>query len=1108
MPEKKTTSHTVQAEFTALYRNTVVITLIWILFIVCTVLWTISHEYNHTIEMATNEARATFNKDLALRFWATSHGGVYVTPSDRTPPNPYLRNMQDRDVQTTSGKALTLMNPAYILRQAMEDYESLYGIKGSLASLKALNPKNAPDDWQHKALIAFDSGTKEVSEIIEVNGKEHLRLMRPLVTKEGCLKCHTHQGYQVGDIQGGFSVSVPMEPYFAVLQEQIGTYILINGFVLLIGLLSIGFVSYRTKQRIIERRQAEQTIKQMNLELEQLVKERTSELVETNEIKELFHSLVLNIPGIVYRCACDDGWTMQLMSDAVEEIAGYPASDFIDNRVRTYESIIHQDDTHIVRKTALGAVERKEPFEIEYRIVKSDGEIRWVYEKGRAAFDDKGRVLWLDGAIFDITERKNVEAELQAHRENLEKLVDDRTVELKKSEDALRIRNQISNIFLTTPDKEIYGEVLQVVLKALESPYGTFAYIDENGDRVVPSMTRDIWDECKMSNKSLFFPRKEWRDSLLWVRCILEKKTLTSSGPFRIPEGHLGLSRAVATPIIHRGEVIGNLMVGDKATDYDENDIKNIEAIADYTAPILYARLQQERGEAKRKQAVESLKQNQFYLAKAQELGHIGTWELDLLQNRLVWTDENCRIFGVPVGTVVNYEIFLEIVHPDDRQYVDREWKAALQRKPYEIEHRIVVDGTVKWVREKADVEFDTDGKPVNAIGFTQDVTERKQLEERLMQSQKMESIGTLAGGVAHEFNNILGGITGYTEIAIDDVAEGGPVAESLEQILKLGNRAREVVKEILSFSRKGKKELKPLQPHLVIEESLKLLRATIPTTIEIKHNLDETSGTILADPTQLNQICTNLCMNAAHAMEGGGGVLEIGLTPVVMDSEDVKPYPDLHIGRYVKLTVSDTGTGIEPENIEKVFDPFFTTKGVGKGTGMGLSVVHGIIKDHGGEIAVSSKLGKGTTFTVFLPNIDDEIEEKKEEEHLPIGTENILLVDDEECLVFPQKKIIERLGYSVTALTNSLETLELFKKDPQRYDLIITDLTMPHLTGDRLAAEVMAIRPDIPVIIATGYSDAVDRDKVKQSGIRAFIPKPCKRQELAKTIRLILDEE
>ena len=389
---------------------------------------------------------------------------------------------------------------------------------------------------------------------------------------------------------------------------------------------------------------------------------------------------------------------------------------------------------------------------------------------------------------------------------------------------------------------------------------------------------------------------------------------------------------------------------------------------------------------------------------------------------------------------------------------------------------------------------------------INRDVTQNRRLVQELQQSQKMESIGTLAGGIAHEFNNILGGIFGFLDIAREDVPVNSPVQESLDEIHRLGMRARNVVKQILAFSRKDHQKKRPIQLSLVLKEELKMLRATIPATIEIRHHLDASCGAIMADPMQIQQVIMNLCVNAKDAMENKGGVLDISLSPVVLDMADIRLHPDLPPGEYAKLSVSDTGSGIAPEIMDKIFDPFFTTKDVGKGTGMGLSVVHGIIKDHGGTITLSSKSGEGTTFTVLLPVTDAEVTPKAEEKSLPTGTENILLVDDEDFIIFPQKKILEKLGYKVTAMTGSLETLALFSKNPQRYDLIITDLTMPNLTGDRLAAEVTAIRPDMPVILTTGYADSVDSENVKQSGIKAFISKPFQREALAKTIRLVLD--
>ncbi len=383
---------------------------------------------------------------------------------------------------------------------------------------------------------------------------------------------------------------------------------------------------------------------------------------------------------------------------------------------------------------------------------------------------------------------------------------------------------------------------------------------------------------------------------------------------------------------------------------------------------------------------------------------------------------------------------------------------------------------------------------------------EKIHLLAELQHVQKLETMGTLAGGIAHEFNNVLGGIIGYTEIAREDSPGNTAVHESLSQILKLSYRARDTVKQILFFSRKGKPEKRLLEPCQFLNEELKILRATIPSTIEIRKNFHECSFKISADKVQLQQVVLNLCNNAFHAMEQEGGVLEIGLSLVTLDLEDVKHHPDLVPNEYVKFTISDTGEGIALSNIGRIFDPYFTTKEVGKGTGLGLSVAQGIIRDHDGAITVKSEEGKGTIFNVLLPKSEGEFEFDPETEILPTGTEKILLVDDEEFMAFTTKKLLEKLGYEVTALTSSHETLELFKKDPQRYDLLITDLTMPYLTGDMLASEITAIRPDMPVILTTGYVEAVDREKVKQSGIKVFIPKPCKKQDLSKTIRQVLD--
>ncbi len=386
---------------------------------------------------------------------------------------------------------------------------------------------------------------------------------------------------------------------------------------------------------------------------------------------------------------------------------------------------------------------------------------------------------------------------------------------------------------------------------------------------------------------------------------------------------------------------------------------------------------------------------------------------------------------------------------------------------------------------------------------------EKEQLEGQLMHTQKLEAIGTLAGGIAHDFNNILGVIMGYTELALLDIPEGTSLQLKLDEVLKASNRAKEMVNQILTFSRQSKQERKPIQISLIVKEVLKMLRASLPTTIEIRQNFRTGLAPVLSDPTQIHQVLMNLCTNAAHAMRDKGGVLEVSLTDVDIDSDAAAQHPDITPGRYQRLTVSDTGHGMDRAVMKRIFDPFFTTKGPGEGTGMGLAVIHGIVKSHDGAITVHSELGKGTTFQVFFPTIESKV--TAEPEHfapLLLGNERILFVDDEEALVGMGQQMLESLGYEIVARTSSIDALKVFRTQPDKFDLVITDMTMPNMTGAELAKKIMRIRSDIPIVLCTGFSEVISEEKAKAIGIREFVMKPIIRQKIAKIIRRVLDQE
>jgi PAS domain S-box-containing protein len=399
------------------------------------------------------------------------------------------------------------------------------------------------------------------------------------------------------------------------------------------------------------------------------------------------------------------------------------------------------------------------------------------------------------------------------------------------------------------------------------------------------------------------------------------------------------------------------------------------------------------------------------------------------------------------------------------------------------------------------------DGQPVGLRGLLIDISEQKKLEAQLQQAQKMEAIGTLAGGIAHDFNNILSPILGYADLLLMNFPEDSPLRDSLNNINTSALRAKHLVKQILSFARQEPNEpiLMKLPP--IVKEALKLIRSTIPTTIDIIQDINPDCGVIKADPTQIHQIVMNLTTNAYHAMEETGGELRVSLKEIQLGKQDVLS-PDLEPGDYACLTVSDTGTGMDKTIIEKIFDPFFTTKEIGKGTGMGLSVVHGIVNSMKGSIHVYSEPGKGTEFKTYFPieKSDFEKQSTRPEEPIRTGTERILLVDDEAAIIAMEKQVLEHLGYQVTSRTSSLEALEAFRANPNTFDLVITDMAMPNMPGDKLAVELTKIRPDIPILFCTGFSETMSKEKAASLGIKGFLLKPIVTKDLAQKIREVLD--
>ncbi len=520
-----------------------------------------------------------------------------------------------------------------------------------------------------------------------------------------------------------------------------------------------------------------------------------------------------------------------------------------------------------------------------------------------------------------------------------------------------------------------------------------------------------------------------------------------------------------------------------------------------------------------RKQTENDLKESRERLELALESSNACIWEWDFIKKKFYFDDRVLKMLGYESDEIPEGMDGAQLIHhPDDYRRMQKKINSHIGKETliYDDEYRVrTKDGQWRWLHSCGKIsKWDSD-KIISGIAV--DITERvntkkekDRLEKTLQQVQKMEAIGTLTGGIAHDFNNILTAVNGYMGIIKNHSSKDSKLSHYVEQVLQASNRATDLIRNMMAFSRQTEAKKIALDIGLIVKEALKLLRASIPSTIEIKSNVKTHLGKALVDPSQMHQVVMNLCTNAFQAMEKEGGILEISLDTETISHDFANIHMNIEQGQYLKLSVSDTGAGIGPDKIERIFEPYFTTKEVGEGTGLGLAMVHGIVKDHNGAITVDSKKGKGSTFIVYLPIT--EIEEKKSQSEnvspfILTGNEKILFVDDEKYLADVGKEMLEDYGYKVESVTSPNLALKIFKENYKKFDMVITDYTMPEMTGDKLAKKILEINPQIPVLMCTGFSKTLTPEIAKNTGIKKIILKPVNLDDFIKTVRIVLDE-
>lgn len=905
-------------------RYALFVSIFWTAVIGCAFAWFYYQQWNNALEVARAEARATFEKDTLYRKWAASHGGLYVPVTDLTPPSPYLSHIPERDIRTPAGRLLTLVNPAYMTRQVFQlaDKEKAM-IRGRITSLIPLNHANAPDPWEARALRAFEQGSGEISELQVMDGRRHMRLIRPFIVEDGCLKCHAFQGYAVGSVRGGVSVSVPLAAFSGYTGRLVAGGAAAHGILWLLGL---GMVE--AGRRALSR-----------------------SALELQKSEERYRTVADFTADWEYWLTPEGRF--EYVSPSCKNVCGYDQEEFYRDPT-LLARIIHPESWQHYNDHQHAESESGYPEPIDFSITTRDGQQRWISHVCRTVYSDDGTVIGRRVSNRDITDRRRAEDLLQEQRVQLEHEVTER---------------------------QAAQESLQEQAMILE---------EEIAERV------NAEDAIRQSEEK-FFRAFQLAPLIMTITDIEEGAFLEVNDKFVELTGYSRRESIGATSV-----ALGLTTAEDRAMFMD-------------------------------------------ILSREGRVSGLGLTVRTKKGAKL-----NCSYFG----------------------------------------ELITVSGCTRL------------------LTIALDVTEHAQLEEQLRHSQKLEAVGRLAGGIAHDFNNILTVIMGCGNILKmeDTLAEGQK--EMLSQITRAAERAAQLTRGLLAFSRK--QVMKPQNTDLdeIVRNVQKFLIRIIGEDIQLKSIFNGAGLTVSADSGQIEQVLINMAANARDAMPKGG-LLTIETALEAVDASFARIHGNGQAGRYAVISVSDTGTGMDEETLKQLFEPFFTTKDVGKGTGLGMAIAYGIIKQHSGFVTVDSSLGRGSTFKVYLPVVEERVAAIETDlvSVYPLGgKETILVAEDDESVRNTVNVTLGRFGYDVILAVDGEDAVMKFIARKDRIRLVIMDMIMPKMSGKEAYEEIRKLRPDVRVLFFSGYTTDFIRNRGELDDGVELLNKPVAPLELATKVRELLD--